>query len=112
VTELGPGWKAGLVCVVDAIPQAERAAHVALVARLFHERQEQRDLPNGYAFRFTPDSLADLAQFVSKERLCCPFLTFEITVPGADDSLWLRLTGPDGVREFLAAELPGLGQST
>jgi hypothetical protein len=111
--EQGQSRSPALVCVIDAIPQAERAAHFTLAARLFHElAQEQVDLPNGYAFRFAPSTFAELAQFVSKERLCCPGVTFEITVTAGDGPLWLHLTGPEGVREFLAAELLGVGSVT
>ena len=95
------------VCLVDAIPRAERSAHFALLAYLFRQAvQETQSLPDGHAFRFSPETYDKVAQFVSRERLCCPFLTFEITVSAADDAVWLRMTGPDGVREFLAAELP------
>jgi hypothetical protein len=98
-----------LVCIVDAIPLAERSAHFGLVADLFGVRaQERRDVPNGYAFRFPPEAFDELARFVSGERRCCPFLAFEIrTSPGAGP-LWLSMTGPEGTRDFLAAELPGI----
>jgi hypothetical protein len=98
-----------LVCILDAIPEAERPEHAALVARLFGERVlEKADLPNGYAFRFPADALDELAQFVSRERRCCPFLAFEIVVTPAESPVSLRLTGPEGTREFLAAELSAL----
>jgi mercuric ion transport protein len=32
-------------------------------------------------------------------------VSFEITVAGADGSVWLRMTGPDGTRAVLQAEL-------
>jgi len=39
-----------LVCVVEAIPEAERAAHFQLAARLFGTlAQAVTALPNGYA---------------------------------------------------------------
>jgi hypothetical protein len=102
-----------LVCLPDAIPATERPAHAALASRLFGERVlETTGLPNGYAFRFPADALDELAQFVSRERRCCPFLGFEIVVPPVEGRVSLRLTGPDGTREFLAAELPGLRKLT
>lgn len=95
-----------LACVPGAIPAAERSAHFALIARLFGtSAQEKRQLPDGYAFRFAPDDLEDIARFVANERKCCPFLTFGVEV-SADGPLWLRLTGPAGTRDFLDAELP------
>jgi hypothetical protein len=94
--------------MVGAIPENERAAHFALAAELFRtQTQERRDVPNGYAFRFTPDILEPLVRFVSKERRCCPFLTFTITVTGNSGPVWLEIAGPEGTREFLQADLPG-----
>jgi hypothetical protein len=98
-----------LACIVDAIPETERAAHLALVARLFRDRANAKtDLPNGYSFRFPADAFDELAQFVSKERRCCPFLAFDLAVPPGDGPVSLQLTGPEGTREFLAAELPAV----
>jgi hypothetical protein len=98
-----------LACVPGAIPAAERPGHFALLNRLFADHaQERRDVAGGYAFRFDAACLDDVARFVGRERLCCPFLTFSIELSALDGPLWLRLTGPDGTREFLDAELPGI----
>jgi hypothetical protein len=95
-----------LACVPGSIPPAERAAHFALVARLFGGAVlERRELPDGYAFRFDAKSFDQVARFVANERRCCPFLTFTVEVAPAAGPLWLRLTGPTGTREFLEAEL-------
>lgn len=96
------------VCVMDAIPAEERPAHQALIRQLFGEvAQDRRAMPNGYAFRFSADTLDRLARFVGNERKCCPFLEFTIEVPPDDGPIWLRLTGPVGTPEFLEAELLG-----
>jgi hypothetical protein len=72
---------------------------------LFGQRApEKLDLPNGYSFQFPAEMFDEVAQFVSKERRCCPFLAFEIVMAPADGPLSLRVTGPEGTREFLAAE--------
>ena len=101
-----------LACTPGAIPAEARPAHFALAAELFGaDVRERRELADGYAFRFAPDRLERVMRFVSNERLCCAFLEFGITVAPADGPVWLRMTGPDGTRAFLAAELR-LGQST
>jgi hypothetical protein len=97
------------VCMIDAIPVSERPAHFALAADLFKKQaQERRDIPNGYAFRFMPDALESLIRFVSKERRCCPFLSFTVSITPNDGPVWLEIGGPEGTRTFLAAELPGI----
>jgi hypothetical protein len=106
-TNTRPSDTPPLACVPGAIPTGERAAHFALLQRLFGESaQERRDVPGGYAFRFDAASFDDVARFVELERLCCPFLTFNLDVSAQAGPLWLRLTGPEGTREFLDAELP------
>jgi hypothetical protein len=103
--------ESALHCILDAIPEPERNAHVRLAGELFGRRaQERRDLPDGYAFRFEPDALEALARFVANERHCCPFLAFTISAAG-QSHVWLEIAGPTGTREFLAAELPRI-QST
>ena len=98
-----------LACLVDAIPEHERSAHFRLASELFgHQAEERKDVPNGYAFRFSPDTLEQVARFLSNERRCCPFLSFEIAIASGGGPLWLHITGPDGAREFLAAELPSV----
>lgn len=96
-----------LACVAGAIPAGERAGHFALLSRLFgQDAHERRIVDGGYAFRFGAASLDDVARFVGRERLCCPFLAFTLDIAANSDVLWLRLTGPEGTRDFLDAELP------
>ena len=100
-----------VVCVPGAIPPAERQAHFALARELFGERAKERAaLPNGYAIRFPPDALESVARFVANERKCCPFMSFELTLAPESGPLWLRMTGPEGTRSVLDAEL-NLGES-
>jgi hypothetical protein len=95
-----------LACLPAAIPPAERRAHFALARELFKERAEQRTaLPNGYAIRFPPDALEAVARFIENERKCCPFMSFELTLAPESGPLWLRMTGPEGTRSVLDAEL-------
>jgi hypothetical protein len=104
-----PAASVPLACVPDALATHERPAHFALLARLFSEAvRERRELPDGAAFRFDAAAFDDVARFVANERRCCPFLTFTLELT-SDGPLWLRLAGPPGTRDFLEAELPGLG---
>lgn len=96
-----------LACAPGVIPDAERPAHFALIRTLFAEAAEAREsLPDGYAFRFPADALEPLGRFFLNERKCCPFLAFSLEVSPARGPVWLRITGPEGTRELLDAELP------
>lgn len=95
-----------LVCVPSAIPAGQRLKHFALARQLFSNKAlERRDLADGYEIRFAQDDSEAVRRFVANERLCCPFLQFEIRAEPHGDSLWLRMTGPQGTREVLDAEL-------
>ena len=85
-----------------------RARGEALGREVFSAVTETRELPDGYALRFPGEArwLATLAEFIRFERACCPFLRFELHAEQQDGPLWLRLRGPVGVKDFLAALLP------
>jgi hypothetical protein len=64
--------------------------------------------PYGIALRFAADAAAfvQLAEWISLERRCCPFLEFALEWKHAD-SVTVRLTGPPGAKEFMAAMIGG-----
>jgi len=61
------------------------------------------ELPEGYAFQVNGDenSLLLAAQLMAAERVCCPFLTFELTAQPNLGPVIVRVTGPGGTKEFL-----------
>ena len=93
-------------CDMTAIPPDERGAHHGLTRRLMTEAlAELRELPDGLAFRFAADEYEAVVRFVDRERLCCPFLRFTLEVAPDRGPIWLRLTGAQGVKVFIRAEL-------
>jgi hypothetical protein len=99
-----------LACDMTAIPVEQRPVHLAKSREVFAQIQETRELSNGYEFRFADqlDVLKRLVDFVSLEKLCCPFLRFEIQVEAENGPVWLRLSGREGVKEFIREEVSGL----
>ncbi len=97
---------APFTCDLTAIAPAERRAHEELIRRLVSETVgEIVELPDGLALRFAADACDTVVRFLANERLCCPFLTFTLEISPARGPLWLRLTGPAGIKPFLRAEL-------
>jgi hypothetical protein len=91
---------------MTAIPARERDAHHQLTRRLMdHALREMRELPDGFEFRFAAEEYDAVTQFVRLERVCCPFLSFNLDVSPDRGPLILRLTGPDGAKDFIRAEL-------
>jgi hypothetical protein len=68
------------------------------------------ELTDGYAFQFPSDAKTyqTVAEWVGNERLCCPFFDFDIRVGDESAPMSLRITGPDGVKQFIKAELAGM----
>lgn len=93
------------VCNPAAMDKDQRARYTILTKQLFESKREIQELPNGYAFGFSANSqtIKDVAEFITYERLCCPFLNFEMAVEG--ENLSLRLKSEEGVKDFLRAEL-------
>jgi hypothetical protein len=96
----------GFYCNLKALSVKERARHMQLTYKIERARVETVELANGFAFRFQDStvSLADLAEWVSGERKCCPFFDFEIELQGNNGPLWLKLRGQDGVKAFMRSE--------
>ncbi len=94
-------------CDMTAIATDQRGAHLATIDKLFRAVESLHELPNGYAFRLPNESavLLTTAQFIALERLCCPFFGFAIEVEREGGAVWLSLTGPEGVKPFILAEI-------
>ena len=96
-----------LACNMTAFTVEQRERHQTLAQQLFESVEEAQELPAGYAFRLPMEAsmCIAVAEFITLERLCCPFLNFVLEVEPEDGPLWLKLTGPDGVKQVLQAEL-------
>lgn len=96
-----------LACNMAAFNTEQGKRHQILFQQIFESVKEIQELPNGYAFCFPmePSLCMAVAEFITLERLCCPFLNFVLEVEPGDGPLWLKLTGQDGVKQVLQAEL-------
>lgn len=45
------------------------------------------------------------ASFITKGRLCCPFFGFSLQLDPEGGAPWLSLTGREGVKPFIQAEI-------
>src|SRR5713101_635767 len=74
---------------------------------LLPKHLEMKELPDGYAFRFPNDQVlfTGLSELATLEQFCCPFLTITLELQRDQGPTWLKLTGEDGVKDFLRGEL-------
>jgi type II secretory pathway component PulM len=93
-----------LACDLDAISASDRPRYNDLRKMLAASAAGKRELPDGIAVQIATERmpLAQLAEWISFERKCCPFLEFRIDVAPASGSVWVSMTGRTGVKEFLS----------
>jgi hypothetical protein len=93
----------------EALATTDRDRHEQLSRKLREARVETAELLDGFEFRLRSEivSLVDLAEWISLERRCCPFLQFEVNFPRRDGVIsWgLTLRGREGVKHFIRSAL-------
>jgi hypothetical protein len=96
-----------LVCRLDALTVEERARHAELAAEMKRAALGVADLADGWVLRFTDERrlFLRIAEWITLERLCCPFLDFALAPARGVGEASLRLTGGEGVKQFLKEEL-------
>lgn len=67
---------------------------------LFASVREVRELPDGFRFAFPPDAdgIPSLMRFITAERACCPFFTFELQFAAPHQAIWLAVRGSEEVK--------------
>jgi hypothetical protein len=92
-------------CDPFALQPAARARHAEVTAWLLAAAHGIEELPDGYALGLpaADDALLHAAEFITRERLCCPFITFSLHV--SQDAARLSLTGAGGVKQLIQAEI-------
>src|SRR5271163_2137629 len=98
------GSELPIACDLGAISASDRPRYSELRRMLAASVTGKRELPEGIAIQIATErmALAQLAEWISFERKCCPFFEFRIDVAPDSGPLWLSLTGRPGVKEFLS----------
>jgi hypothetical protein len=97
-----------LVCTPDALNADERRRYDQVRGQLAAFQQGIDEFPDGYGLRFPGKAavLRLLAEFITLERRCCPFLDFTLEVPAGGADVTLRLSGRTaGTKDFLRQEM-------
>jgi len=91
-------------CNPGALTKDQRERYSGLTKKLIAEKKSVNELSDGYSLQYAAkiDSIKDVAEFITYERLCCPFLNFEMAVEG--ENLSLRMKGQEGVKAFIKEE--------
>jgi hypothetical protein len=95
-----------LVCNIQAISAVQRPQYDDLVSRLRSAMRDRSGLPDGYSYSLDSAkiTLPEVSEWITMERVCCPFLIFQLEVAGEGSRLAMR--GPEGVKALLEGEFP------
>jgi len=93
-----------ITCELSEVAQRSRREEIS--GELFSGCEDVRELEDGYEFVFPggEEWIERLTRFVASERECCRFFAFELRFEPDLGPVSLRIRGPAGSKEFLAAQ--------
>lgn len=96
-----------MACNLKAISPAERPRYNELVMQLRAAVSERVELADGFKYMLNSNVIAlpQIAEWITMERLCCPFLTFQLDVASKGNP-YLTLRGPSGAKAIIQEEFP------
>lgn len=94
-------------CDLSTLTAQERAVINDTEVRLKEAVLEIREVRHGLTFEFPGERevLDTICRWLPLETVCCPFLSFTLLVPSGGENIRLEMTGEEGVKSFLMAEL-------
>ena len=98
-----------LACELGVFDAAERRRYESLRERLGERRLGIHEAPDGIAVVYPGEAqiFRDVAEWITLERRCCPFLSFRLEFDAEPPSVRLHLVGGDDVKRFLMSQLTG-----
>lgn len=99
--------RSALTCDLFVLNDRDRIRRTNLVKEMTATLRELYEIPTGFGFVFDASTatLAQVLEFIALERLCCPFLRFELGVPEENGPIRMEITGREGVKQYLSTEL-------
>ena len=98
----------GFCCDMKAMTREERGRYKVLRAKLEAAVVSVREMADGYRLQLRGEGISaeELAEWIEFEKKCCPFFTLEMSQEG--ESRELRITGGEGVKDFVRAEFTAI----
>jgi hypothetical protein len=96
-----------IACDLNALSPEERQRRFTLVKEFARTVTARKELPDGFEMTMDPAKLhlPSLAEWIALEQRCCPFLRFTLDIGPGGCVARIALTGSEGVKEFLRAEM-------
>ena len=98
------------VCDLSKLTAAGRTRLQEVGRLLAAQQPEVRELPDGYAFVFRgdPATFTLVAEWITAERLCCPFFDIQIRTAPEGGPITVTLGGRPETKEFARLEFGAL----
>jgi hypothetical protein len=98
-----------LACQLDVFAAAERRRYETLREQVGERQLDIQEIPDGIAVLYPgePELFLSVAEWITLERRCCPFLSFSLEFEADSPSIRLRLVGGEDVKRFLHTQLEG-----
>jgi hypothetical protein len=92
-----------IACDLGALSPEQRSREQVLLGEFRAAWREPEETTHGYRVVVSaePALLARLGEFLALERLCCPFLAFDLSVSVARGPVTLHVHGGSGTKPFL-----------
>jgi hypothetical protein len=99
-----------IACDMTALAPDERHRYDTLRSRISASVKEATSTNTSFRLRMDDSvSLPDIAEWVSLEHRCCPFLNIAVALQ-PDETRWVELGGSVPIKEFLRGEFSALIQ--
>ncbi len=92
-----------IACDFTAIEKEEREIHKQNSEEVFESVVDWQEVADGYTFQLPTqtDIIEKAGAFIARERLCCPFFTFNLEVTPNRGPVWLTMTGNEEVKSYI-----------
>lgn len=107
IAQTGVRRETPFACDRLALSPAARKRHFDELGPLLRSfPKTPRELADGYEFQFPsePATFQTVAEWAAGEHLCCPFFDIDLRLEREGGAFWLRLTGRDGVKQFIRSD--------
>src|SRR5262245_40811995 len=99
-----------IACDMSALAPDERRRYDALRSRILSSVKDATSTPTSFRLHMDDSvSLPDIAEWVSLEHRCCPFLNIAVVLQ-PDRTRWVELGGSVAIKEFLRSEFSAVIQ--
>lgn len=96
----------GIACNMDVFTETERQNHYTDSKHILMQAEKVEELENGYALRhsYSPENFISIAEWITRENKCCPFMVFNLTLQPLEDDLkiWLKFGGSKQIKTYIS----------